>query len=179
MQRIARNAGRALRLDRNLYSSLLFDSAATADAVLIVAVIGAVPGLLGLLRGWVSPLGATGLVLSQVVGYLIGWLVAAGILHLVSTRLFGGFGRFQAGVALAGYAYVPIVFVAVLGPLLSNPFDGVIDILEFVLRLGGMVWLAAGLARVADVAYDVPQDRRYLAAGLAVLGWWIITTILL
>ncbi|MEX1287058.1 MAG: YIP1 family protein [Acidimicrobiia bacterium] len=179
MQRIARNVGRALRIDRDLYSSLLFDSAATADAVLIVAVIGVVPGVVGLLRGWVSALGATQLVLSQVIGYLIGWLVAAGILHLLSTRIFGGFGRFQAGVALAGYAYVPIVFVAVLGPILANPFDGVLSLFELLLRLAGMVWFAAGLARVADVAYDVAPDRRYLVAGLAVLGWWVITTILL
>lgn len=179
MQRIARNVGRALRLDRDLYSSLLFDHAATADAILIVAIIGAIPALVGAALGQVSILSLPGTLLRQVIGYLIGWIVAAGILHLLSTRVFGGYGRWQAGLALSGYAYVPFVVVATLAPIIANPFDGTLGLVEMMLRLGGVLWFAAGLARVADVAYDVAADRRLIAAGLSVLGWWVITLILL
>lgn len=179
MQRIARNAGRALRLDRNLYSSLLFDGSATADAILIVAIIGAIPGLVGAALGQVALVSAPAVVLQQVIGYLIGWIVAAGLLHLLATKVFGGYGRWQTGLALAGYAYVPFVVVAALGPIIANPFDGALGAIELLLRLAGVLWFAAGLARVADVAYDVAPDRRLIAAGLAVLGWWVITLILL
>jgi hypothetical protein len=179
MQRIARNIGRALRLDRDLYSSLLFDHSATADAILIVAVIGAIPALLGTVLGRIPVVDMPGAMLRQVIGYLVGWIVAAGILYLLSTRVFGGYGRWQAGLALAGYAYVPFVVVATLAPIIANPFDGALGLIELMLRLAGVLWFAAGLARVADVAFDVAADRRLIAAGLSVLGWWVITLILL
>jgi hypothetical protein len=179
MQRIAHNAGRALRLDRNLYTSLQWDHSATADAVLIVAIMGAFPAVVGAVLGRISLLALPTAVFQQVVGYLVGWLVAAGILHLVATRTFGSSGRWQVGLALAGYAYVPFVVVSAIGPFVANPFDGVLTPIELLLRLVGIVWFAAGLNRVADVAYDLPAQRSPMAAGLAVLGWWVVVSILL
>ncbi len=179
MQRIARNAGRALRLDRNLYSSLVYDGSATADAVLIVLVVGAIPPVLGVALGRIPMLALPSMAFAQVVGYLIGWLVAAGLTYLLSTKVFGGYGNWQSGLALTGYAYVPLLVFAVLGPILANPFDGRSDMVELLLRLGGMLWFGAGLARVADVAFEVSAERRIMVAVLAVLGWWVITLIFL
>ena len=179
MQRIARNAGRALRLDRDLYSSLIYDGSATADAVLIVLVIGAIPPLLGAALGRIPLVALPSVAFAQVIGYIVGWLVAAGLVYLLSTKVFGGFGTWQSGLALTGYAYVPLLLFAALGPILTNPFDGSSDMIELLLQLGGMLWFGAGLTRVADVAYEVSSERRIMVAALAVLGWWVITLVLL
>jgi hypothetical protein len=171
MQRIARNAGRALRVDRDLYASLQFDGAATADAVLIVVIVGAVAPLVGAALGRVPLLALPSFFFSQVIGYLVGWLVAAGLTHLLSKKVFGGFGNWQVGLALTGYAYVPLLLVAVLRAVIADPTVG------FLLAVGGMLWLGAGLSRVADVAYDVTSDKKYVVAGLAALGWLIVSLI--
>ncbi len=179
MLRIAQNAGRALRLDRRLYERLLYDSAATADAMLIVLVAGVVPVLIGVALGRIGLVGIPLFAVRQGVTHLIGWLVGAGALHLIATKAFGSYGPWPSGLALSGYAYVPFVLVSVATPLVANPFDGVTTAVELLVRMVGVLWFAAGLNRVADVAYDLPPQRSTLAAGLAVVAWWIVTLIIL
>lgn len=58
-------------------------------------------------------------IVTALIGVFIMWVIAAGIVHLVSVAL-GGEGRFIQTLVVYGYAYIPILISAVIGIVLMN-----------------------------------------------------------
>ncbi len=58
-------------------------------------------------------------VVIALIGVLILWVIAAGIVHLVSVAL-GGEGQFIQMLVVYGYAHIPIMISAVIGIVLMN-----------------------------------------------------------
>lgn len=152
---------RAARLDRRLYTELIFDDYATGNAVLVVAAVFAVvaAGLLLQVR-----LSLTG-VLLVILGGIIGWLVAAGGLWLAGVKLLNGSARFQTVLRLTGFPHVSLLLVPVA--LFIPPPFGVL------VAAAGIIWFIAGLATVAAVLFDFDMQRAAGAALISAAMWWI------
>ena len=58
-------------------------------------------------------------IVMALIGVLILWVIAAGIVHLVSVAL-GGEGQFIQMLVVYGYAYIPIMISVVIGIVLMN-----------------------------------------------------------
>ena len=58
-------------------------------------------------------------IVMALIGVLIMWVIATGIVHLVSVAL-GGEGQFTQMLVVYGYAYIPIMISVVIGMVLMN-----------------------------------------------------------
>ncbi len=58
-------------------------------------------------------------IVMALIGVLIMWVIAAGIVHLVSVAL-GGEGQFTQMLVVYGYAYIPIMISVVIGMVMMN-----------------------------------------------------------
>ncbi|MCG7848832.1 MAG: YIP1 family protein [ANME-2 cluster archaeon] len=58
-------------------------------------------------------------IVMALIGVLILWVIAAGIVHLVSVAL-GGEGQFTQMLVVYGYAYIPIMISVIIGMVLMN-----------------------------------------------------------
>ncbi|MFQ5966575.1 MAG: YIP1 family protein [Acidimicrobiia bacterium] len=154
---------RAARLDRTLYSELVFDSYATGNAVLLVAgIYGAVyvALVLGSSRGFTVIL-----FLNVVLGGVVQWIVAAGALWLAGTKIFPGDARFPTVLRLSGYAFTTLILL-VVQPLVS----GALAQLVFAAAL---LWFGVALAVVAEVSMDLQRRQSIPTALIAVAVWFI------
>lgn len=97
---------RAVRLDASFYQEADGDDGLTGEAFTIVAIIGAVSGLLGALLGDGGN-AITGLIFGAIGG-VIGLLIASGILLLIG-KLFGGQAEYMGLLRSLAYAYSPSV----------------------------------------------------------------------
>ncbi|MDF1557290.1 MAG: Yip1 family protein [ANME-2 cluster archaeon] len=61
-------------------------------------------------------------IVMALIGVLIIWVIAAGIVHLISVAL-GGEGKFIQMLVVYGYAYIPIMISVVIGMVLMNFID--------------------------------------------------------
>lgn len=113
--RSLRRSVRASILDRRAHTELFFDSDATADAVLLVAGIGAVVYLGTVVQVGFFALSLTDLLEAVIFG-LIGWLILAGATWLAATKLFEGSGHLQTMMRLHGHCELPLL-LGVIGPI--------------------------------------------------------------
>ncbi len=58
-------------------------------------------------------------IVMALIGVLIMWVIATGIVHLVSVAL-GGEGQFTQMLVVYGYAYIPIMISVVIGMVMMN-----------------------------------------------------------
>ena len=158
---------RAGRLDRSLYTELLYDDYATGNAVLIVALVYALAGAAGVL------LGALGVieVLSLVLSGIIRWLLVSVAFWAMATKVFERSGRVPSAVRLVGFAHVALIPVAIA-------FSGLISGLSTVLLLVSLVWFFASLTAVARVLYDLEQQQAMATAAVGVAAWWVLLILL-
>ncbi len=148
MNGLFNRAFRAALFDRKPYTDWLFESAATADAaMLVIAVIAAVVVISGLIGG--SALGLLAGLLPTVILGLASWILLGAASWFAGTRLFEGSGDWQTVIRLQGLAYLPNLLAAA-GPL---P--------QFI----GYLWYLA--AAVVGTEIALSQSRRN--AGLSVL----------
>ena len=154
---------RAARLDKKLYTELFFDSYATGNAVLVVALVYSVIYLGFLVAG-----GAFDVIgfLWFLVGGLIGGLIAAGALWLAGTKVFNGRGQGQTSVRLTGFAHTPLVLIAVAAVAPAAVGQGLLVV--------ALVWFGAGLAVAARAMFDLDVRQSALAALIAVAIWAVI-----
>ncbi len=176
MDRIRRNAIGALRLRPQTFSRLLWDDYATADAVLIVVVVSAVRLAAAVVLGRLNALGLIQGMLQIATGELIRWMVAALVLWAVSTKLLGASGRIPAVVGVTGYAYLPFVFAPlarmVLGLTGLSTWSLWVDV-------SASLWFGLGLLVIGQTLFDLTREKAAIAAALSVVGWWLVTLILL
>ncbi len=162
---------RAGRLDRNFYSSLEFaGESAAGDAALLVGVVHAVPAFAAMIfRGLGSFAGA------QVAGALyfvlfglIAWLVSAGGMHLVATRVYEVPGRYESAMRPVGFAQVAVIPAA----LRILPFDG-----DGLLILASLIWLFAALVVISQVLYSNLDQQQHMATAAGGAGAWLLATL--
>lgn len=176
MERILSNASGALRLRRETYARLMWDGYATADAVLIVVAVAVVQLVAAVVVGRVGALGLLQGLLRLATGELIRWMAAALVMWLVSTKLLGGRGRIPATVGPTGYAYLPFVVSPLVRIALS--VGGLSRYASFV-EVAASLWFGLGLFVVAQVLFDLGRDRAFIAASVSVMGWWLVTLVIL
>ena len=137
---------KAIRLtffDQRTARQVMFEHSATADAVLIVAVVHAIVLLANSLRfGSFDLLG----ILEGVIIGIAGWLFLSFAIWLMATKLLKGNGDPQTMIRTAGFASLPLLLGAV-------GFDWV-----------GVLWFVALLVVVAKVVFGM----RWVEAGAAV-----------
>ncbi|NOR47791.1 MAG: DUF1282 domain-containing protein, partial [Methanosarcinaceae archaeon] len=61
-------------------------------------------------------------IIMALIGVFVMWVIAAGIVHLISVAL-GGEGKFIQMLVVYGYAYIPIIISTVVGIILMNFVD--------------------------------------------------------
>ena len=61
-------------------------------------------------------------IIMALIGVFIMWVIAAGIVHLISVAL-GGEGKFIQMLVVYGYAYIPIIISTFIGIILMNFVD--------------------------------------------------------
>ncbi len=167
MQQVLRTAWRCALLDRDAYSGLHFDQYATANAVILVAAVGAIEAIVVALRSQLSNIVI--LVLSVVVESLASWAISTGILWLAATKLFHGAGRFEQALRMTGYAWLPFL-------LLSLAAVGLLPVVSGVSALifAAFVWYGAGLYVISQVLFELTPRNAVAAALLGAVGWLVV-----
>ena len=61
-------------------------------------------------------------IIMALIGVFVMWVIAAGVVHLISVAL-GGEGKFIQMLVVYGYAYIPIIISTVVGIILMNFVD--------------------------------------------------------
>ncbi len=153
---------RAGRLDRSFYTSLLGDDYATGTAVVVIAVVGLLPGL-----GQGSLVGLLGdSIRAIMLAGLVAMAVWAGAVHL-----YRSYGSAQVTFRLVGFAYVAFVPLA-LNPWLPSAW------ITWLTLLASVWWFFLALRVVARVQYGLGHPENGLTAGIGVLGWYLGTILL-
>lgn len=111
MEAFRRAVGAAF-FDRKSHTQILFDSSATADAVMVVGAVGIVISVAGWLLNPVLAFDLVPALLSALIAVLAQWLFQALATWLVGTKLFRGNGDPQTVMRLHGHAYLPLVLTA-------------------------------------------------------------------
>ncbi len=150
---------RAGRLDRFFYTSLLGDDYATGTAVVVIAVVGLLPGL-----GQGSLVGLLG---DSIRAIMLAGLVAMAV-WAGAVYLYRSYGSVHVTFRLVGFAYVAFVPLA-LNPWFRSAWVGWGTILISIM------WFFLALRVVARVQYGLRHPENGLTAGMGVLGWYLGT----
>lgn len=158
---------RAARLDKKLYTELFFDSYATGNSVLAVALVY---GLiyLGIVAGSVVRFDLIRM-LWFLLGGIVGWLVVAGGLWLAATKVFQGHGSGATAVRLTGFSHTPLL-VLVAAFFVPSGFAQLIIVVA-------LVWFGATLSVAARAMFDLDLRQSALSALLAIAIWWVLQLI--
>jgi len=135
-----------------------------------------------------------GEVVGAVVAMLAGWVLVAGVIHLLARALVGHRGSFRETIVVAGWASAPTVLttlvafaflaVALDGASLSSPqafaesfqanlegTDGVRALLSFVVAC----WQTYFYGNALEVEFDDSSGTAWIVGGLVAFGGWILT----
>lgn len=152
--RALKRSVRSAIFDRKVNTELFFDSDATADAVLLVAGIGAVVYFGAVARVGLGAFSITGL-LEAVIYAVVGWLILAVGTWVAATKLFDGNGQMQTMMRLHGHAELPMLLAL---------FGGIIGTL-------GLAWsLAAKVPATAEAgSLDTMKSVAAVLVGFALV----------
>jgi len=145
----------AARLDPRTYEEVERDTTATPQALAVVVLVALASGI------GAYTLGATG-VLGTVVAALVGWVVWAGIIFLVGTKLLPEPGtRSDIGELLRTIGFA------------SSP--GLLLVLRVIPLLGALLGIVVWIWQLAATVVAVRQALDYKSTGRAILvciiGW--------
>jgi hypothetical protein len=147
---------RASRLDVNLYEEVERDTTQTQNALYVVVISAVASAIAAAIGAGTGATGGTGVVLALLAGLIapiVGWVVGAGCIYFIGTRLFGGTATWGEVMRTIGFAQSP----------------GVLNILSFIPFIGGLISLVVGVwIIVADViairqALDVSTGKAIVA----------------
>jgi len=156
---------RAGRLDREFYVSLLYAGESVAgDAALLIGVAHAIPAAIAVVLGTARV--ADGLWF--LVGAIVRWLIAAGGVHLVATRVYDAPGRYEPAMQLVGFAQVAVIPAALR--ILGFPGSG-------LLILASAIWLFAALVVVSQALYDGFDQQQHMATAAGGAGAWLLALV--
>ncbi|MDH3307494.1 MAG: YIP1 family protein [Acidimicrobiia bacterium] len=169
----------AAKLDRNVWNKIYFEEYATANAVMVVAIIAIVQFLgVAILGGGsiLSNLFRFDVMLSVAIGALFEWIIAAAALWVMGVKVFGGSARLPSIIAMVGYAYVPFLLLAFLPiPWLGFDLPGAGQVhLFFVVAV---VWFTLALRQIGEVHLDLKKRDALAAAVVAAAVWLAVRAI--
>lgn len=144
---LVRRAVRAARLDPTVYREVAVDPRATAQAFLLVMLVGIVGSLGAIAVG-------TEIAIASAVLAPLAWLLMAALAQIVVTRVMGAdrTDAWQRAARALGFAHAP----ALLGVVVLVPFVGPLLLLAIA------VWRLAAMLVALRAAFD-------LSAGQAVM----------
>ena len=150
------------RLDRSFYTSIIHDSYATGNAVLVVAVVGLIPGL--------SSFSLAGAAFAAVSSIVQAAIVALGV-WAAGVYLFRRYGRLPVSFRLVGFANVALIPVGI-GPWLG------IRLVQVLLTIASAVWFFAALRVAARSQFDLDHPEDSFVAGAGILAWYVAMILL-
>ena len=161
---------RAARLDPQVYEELEHDLTATGQALTVVVVVAVASGIghaLGEILGG-HPGTALGGFIAGIVTALLGWAVWSFLAYIIGTKLFGGIATYGELLRTIAFAQSP----------------GVLNILNFIPILGGLLSLVVGLWILAATiiamrqALDFDTTKAVLTAIVGFFAYIILAAIL-
>ncbi len=161
-----RQAARAARLDRSVYTELYFDGSAVANALVVVALVSALL--------WTAVLVAAGsiglfVVVSNVIGALFGWVILTFAVFLLGSRVFGGRADFQKLLASTGFAHAPLLL---LGPILFLVVSQTgLGLAATIVVLLLWAWFLVVLSVAVEQTMELPRQQAWLTALLGFAIW--------
>lgn len=157
---------RAAKLDKKLYTELFFDSYATGNAVLAVALVYSEIYVGALIAGERFDLLRF---LWFMLGGVVGWLIVAGGLWLAGNKLFQGTGTGATAARLTGFSHTPLLLLVVAFFVPSGAAQLVVVL--------ALVWFGATLAVAAQAMFDLETRQAALSALIAIAIWWALQLI--
>jgi hypothetical protein len=161
---------RAARLDPQVYEELEHDLTATGQALTVVVVVAVASGIghaLGEILGG-HPGAALGGFIAGIVTALLGWAVWSFLAYIIGTKLFGGIATYGELLRTIAFAQSP----------------GVLNILNFIPILGGLIGIGLGLWILAATiiamrqALDFDTTKAVLTAIVGFFAYIILAAIL-
>lgn len=148
MKKIFSRAARGAMLDRKAFAEVFWDDDATADGVIVVAVVAAVSFLVvAVTRASVS-IGSIPALLQTTISAVASWLILAAATWFAATRLFKTGGGIQTMMATHGLAYLPTIAFVIPGSIAP---------------VVGLVWYIAVLTRATQEAASANTKTAFLA----------------
>lgn len=148
----------AARLDRTFYTRLVFDTYATGNAVLVVAVVYLVLALVPWLLRGLTLGGAMLMSVLQVVLFgAIWWIIMSLVVWVIGAYLLEGEARLQTVIRSAGFAHTPLLVA-------------VVPVVGFWV---GVVWFGAGVTVAAETTLGLDRGKAVIAAAAGVVAWLI------
>ena len=148
MQKIFSRAFRGAMLDRKAFAEVFWDDDATADGVIVVAVVAAASFVtVAMTRASVS-LGSIPALLQTTVSAVASWLILAAATWFAATKMFKTGGGIQTTMATHGLAYLPTITFVI--PIAIVPVIG-------------LVWYIAVLTRATQEAVSTTTKTAFLA----------------
>jgi hypothetical protein len=122
---IADRMMRVAKGDKAVFEEVEHDTAATTEAMIVVAVVALAGGIGSAIAQTLMGRSA-GVILAIVVGVagaLIGWAVFSGVTYFIGSRLFGAEATWEEVLRTLGYAYSPmavqiLIWIPLIGGLL-------------------------------------------------------------
>ena len=148
---------RAGRLDQSFYTSLLYDGYATGNAVVVVVLVGIIPGLrrLSLLDAAFSAV--SGIVRAGIVALAV-W--AAGV------YLFRRYGQIPVSFRLIGFANVALIPFGI-GVWFAAQW------IQLLLVVVSAAWFFLAVRVIARSQFDLGHPEDSFVAGAGVLAWYV------
>ena len=148
MQKILSRAFRGAMLDRKAFAEVFWDDDATADGVIVVAVVAAASFVIvAMTRASVS-LGSIPALLQTTVSAVASWLILAAATWFAATKMFKTGGGIQTMMATHGLAYLPTIAFVI--PIAIVPVIG-------------LVWYIAVLTKATQEAVSTTTKTAFLA----------------
>lgn len=148
---------RAGRLDPSFYTSLLYDSYASGNAVLVIAVVGLIPAVRSL-----SLLDAA---YSAVAGVVRAGIVALAV-WAAGYYLFRRPGHIPVSFRLVGFANVALIPYAV-----GAWFE--VRSVQILLAVVSAAWFFLAARVIARSQFDLNHPEDSFVAGAGVLAWYV------
>jgi hypothetical protein len=160
MNEVLQRAFRIAAFDKRSARTVAMDSSATGDAVLLVAAIEAVVAIAALIA--IGAFDIRFFVESVILG-VASWLILAGAIWLMGTKLLKGSGAIESVFRVSGFARLPMLLGAVDGFVGSRLFSQL-----------GLVWYLAVLVVALGVALGLGWKE---SLGAVVLGTAVVLLI--
>jgi hypothetical protein len=161
---------RAVRGDKDVFEEVEHDTAATTEAMIVVAVVALAGGIGSAIAQTIAGR-STGVVLGIVIAIasaLIGWAVFSGVTYFIGSRLFGAEASWEELLRTLGYAYSPMVAQILLWvPIIG----GVLVLVAF------FWWLYLNFVAVRS-ALDIDSGKTIATILLALIPSFIIIAII-
>lgn len=163
---------RAAKLDRKVYAELLFDDYATANAVMVVALVALVTVVFAVALGVTSLAAIPTALFGSALSSLWGWVICAGGFWLAGTKLFSGEARFQTVLRMIGFGYITLSLVG-LGAISVFSLPGFNPSRVNWVVLASLVWFGFSLHQIAQELFDIRPQEQKVAAFLGVIAWLV------